>query len=64
MSRARTTPEPIAEKATFSAVARDLLDEVLPLPLPIRLMGLTLSKLEGDGAPVEEARSDGQLSLL
>ena len=64
MSRAKTVGAPIANRAEFSAIARALLDEVLPLPLPIRLMGLTLSKLEGVGAAAEEARPDGQLSLL
>jgi len=64
MSRARTVAAPIASQAEFSAIARELLDEVLPLPLPIRLMGLTLSKLEGDGVAAEAARPDAQLSLL
>ena len=41
---------------------RALLDEQLPLPLPIRLMGLTLSGLEGDKA--ERPRDEAQLSLL
>jgi DNA polymerase-4 len=63
MSRARTLPAPIETRAEFSAVARALLDEVLPLPLPIRLMGLTLSKLETEGEP-EPMRPDAQLSLL
>ena len=63
MSRAKTVGEPIADRVTFSTIARALLDEALPLPLPIRLMGLTLSKLEGDGAE-EEPRPDAQLSLL
>ncbi len=64
MSRARTMSAPIADRAAFSAISRELLDEVLPLPLPIRLMGLTLSKLERDGAQEEEPRPDAQLSLL
>ena len=64
MSRARTVALPIADKQAFSAVARELLDEVLPLPLPIRLMGLTLSKLERDGETPDETRPDAQLSLL
>jgi DNA polymerase-4 len=64
MSRARTLPAPIETRAEFSAVARALLAEVLPLPLPIRLMGLTLSKLEGGGAEPETPRPDAQLSLL
>ena len=64
MSRARTVDAAINDKPAFAAIARTLLDEVLPLPMPIRLMGLTLSKLEGDGAESEELRPDAQLSLL
>ena len=61
-SRAKTADRPIADKAQFAAIARALLEDVLPLPLPIRLMGLTLSKL--DGAAPEPDRPDAQLSLL
>jgi DNA polymerase-4 len=43
-------------------MGRALLDELMPLPQPIRLMGLTLSGLETDNAKPEQA--DGQLSLL
>lgn len=64
MSRARTLPAAIADRAEFAAVSRALLDEVLPLPLPIRLMDLTLSKLDGDGAKDDAPRPDAQLSLL
>ena len=63
MSRARTVDTAIPDKAAFTALARALLDEVLPLPMPIRLMGLTLSKLEGEPGDAE-SRPDGQLSLL
>ena len=42
---------------------RELLEDVLPLPMPIRLMGLTLSKLETKGEQAE-TRPDAQLSLL
>jgi DNA polymerase-4 len=38
----------VADKTVFASMARDLLEAVLPLPQPIRLMGLTLSALEGD----------------
>ena len=64
MSRAKTVPAPIANREEFAAIARNLLDEALPLPLPIRLMGLTLSKLDGAGASEDEPRPDAQLSLL
>ena len=62
-SRARTVDRPIASKEEFAGVGRALLEEVLPLPMPIRLMGLTLSKLERD-TPDEPRRPDAQLSLL
>ena len=47
-SRAKSLPRAIADKAEFAALARELLDAQLPLPRPIRLMGLTLSALEAD----------------
>jgi DNA polymerase-4 len=63
MTRARSLPRPVADRAEFARLARELLDEALPLPLPIRLMGLTLSNLERDGSE-ERPRDDAQLSLL
>ncbi|QZD94627.1 DNA polymerase IV [Qipengyuania gelatinilytica] len=62
-SRAKTLDQPIASKDEFAEVSRVLLEEVLPLPMPIRLMGLTLSKLERDGEEPPK-RPDAQLSLL
>ena len=62
-TRARSLPQPIAGKAAFAKVARALLNEQLPLPLPIRLMGLTLSSLEGKKED-KPPRDDAQLSLL
>jgi DNA polymerase-4 len=61
-TRAKSLPQPVAGKVEFARIARALLDEQLPLPLPIRLMGLTLSSLEGDSE--ERPRDDAQLSLL
>ncbi len=65
MSRSKSLPAFVADKAEFHAVGHELLADVLPLPLPIRLMGLTLSSLEGDG---EEAKrrdeKEGQLPLF
>lgn len=62
-SRAKTLDQPIESKDEFAEVSRVLLEEVLPLPMPIRLMGLTLSKLERDGEEPPR-RPDAQLSLL
>ncbi|MAM40982.1 MAG: DNA polymerase IV [Erythrobacter sp.] len=62
-SRAKTVEQPIADRKQFETLAKSLLEEVLPLPMPIRLMGLTLSKLERGGDD-EPKRPDAQLSLL
>ncbi|MXP27688.1 DNA polymerase IV [Porphyrobacter algicida] len=64
LTRAKSVNQPIADKAEFARISRDLLDEVLPLPLPIRLMGLTLSKLERADEEDDQSRHDAQLSLL
>lgn len=47
-TRARSLGHPIAGRDEFASLARELLDAQLPLPKPIRLMGLTLSALEGE----------------
>ena len=65
LTRARSTSQPVASRAEFSGIAHALLDEVLPLAQPIRLMGLTLSHLDGEeevSAP--PVGGDAQLSLL
>ena len=69
MTRARSQPRSVADKAEFAAIGHAILDELLPLPRPIRLMGLTLSNLERDASGEEdEGRSDdadsGQLALF
>jgi DNA polymerase-4 len=63
LTRARSLPQPVAGKAEFARLGHALLDELLPLAQPIRLMGLTLSALEGERED-QEAAQDGQLSLL
>ncbi len=62
-TRSRSQAQPVAEKAQFAATARAILEDELPLPMPIRLMGLTLSNLDRDG-PEQKPRDDAQLSLL
>jgi len=63
MTRARSVDTAVADKAEFAAISHEILAAELPLAMPIRLMGLTLSNLENDGAQ-EPRRDDGQLSLL
>ena len=63
MTRAKSVPHWVEDKDEFARLGRELLEEALPLPMPIRLMGLTLSNL--DRGEEEEPRQDSaQLSLL
>ena len=62
LTRARSLPHAVADKREFAQVGRALLDALLPLPQPVRLMGLTLSALEGE--PEDEEGNDAQLTLL
>lgn len=65
LTRARSLPRPVASREEFSAIGHALLDEVLPLAQPVRLMGLTLSQLEGeDEASPPPVGGAAQLSLL
>jgi DNA polymerase-4 len=64
LTRARSLPQPVSGKAQFAKVGHALLDEVLPLAQPVRLMGLTLSALEGERGDDEDRSEEGQLSLL
>ena len=63
LTRARSLHHFIRDKAEFAALGHALLDDLMPLPQPIRLMGLTLSALER-GKDETLAAPDGQLSLL
>ena len=63
LTRARSLPRAVASRDEFAAIGHALLDEVLPLAQPVRLVGLTLSALEDEDrppAPVGGA-SQGQL---
>lgn len=64
MTRAKSVPNLIETRGEFESLSRALLEEILPLPKPIRLMGLTLSKLEGVEDEKDTKRPDAQLSLL
>ena len=66
VTRARSLPHLVTGKAEFTATGHALLEEMLPLPLPIRLMGMTLSSLEGvePGTRREKAVRAAQLPLL
>ena len=64
MTRAKSVANWIEDKAEFAELSRALLEEALPLPMPIRLMGLTLSNLDHGEAAEKPARDSAQLSLL
>ena len=65
LTRARSLTRPVASREEFSAIGHALLDEVLPLAQPVRLMGLTLSQLEGEEeASPPPVGGASQLSLL
>lgn len=54
ITRAKSASQWVQDKAHFATLAHALLEEALPLAMPIRLMGLTLSNLDhasDDGAP-------------
>ncbi len=61
-TRARSQTSWVETRDAFAQIAREILEHELPLRLPVRLMGLTLSNLEG--AQDEEPRDSAQLSLL
>jgi len=54
LTRARSLPRAIADADEFGQLGRDLLDALLPLRQPVRLMGLTLSALETVAAPGDD----------
>lgn len=62
LTRARSLASPVADHATFASIGHELLAAQLPLPQPVRLMGLTLSALAGED-PAAEAAPDGQGEL-
>ena len=55
-TRARSLPHALANRAQFAAVAHELLLAQLPLPKPIRLMGLALGNLEREGDEEKASR--------
>jgi DNA polymerase-4 len=68
-THARSLAQVVEGREAFARVAEGLLDDVLPLPQPVRLMGLTLSALEGAASKgavdVSEAVTEaGQMELF
>jgi len=63
ITRSASAAQWVTSEAQFAQMGRALLEAELPLPRPIRLMGLTLSNLEG-ADEAKPAAGDAQLSLL
>ncbi len=63
-TRARSNDDVVASRDHFAALGHALLNEVLPLPQPVRLMGLTLSGLESPAAPAPMPQAVDQLALF
>ncbi len=59
ITRRRTLPAPFTDAAGFSACAASLLDTVFPVPLGIRLLGVTLSGFVAE----DDLSEDRQLTL-
>jgi DNA polymerase-4 len=67
LTRARSLPAAVESRRDFGRVGMALLETLLPLPQPVRLMGLGLSSLAGeesDEAPAPQPGEGGQLSLF
>jgi DNA polymerase IV len=57
ITRARSLPSPLPGREALEAVGQALLGELLPVPLGVRLLGLTLSGLEDAQPPPAAQRS-------
>jgi len=57
ITRARSFPAPINDRASIAAAGHGLLAALCPVPLGIRLLGLTISAL------TEGEEGEGQLGL-
>jgi len=66
LTRAKSLPRAVADRAEFATVGEELLDALLPLPQPVRLMGLGLSSLEGenDEGEAQPGPAADQLALF
>ena len=48
ITRSRSVPAPVSNRSDFERVSVALLQAEIPLPKPVRLLGVSLSSLQGD----------------
>ena len=59
ITRSHSLPHLVADKAEFARIANDLMGQILPAPMGIRLLGLTLAGLAQDKKNGEEGGQGG-----
>lgn len=64
LTRSRSIPQILTEKAEFAEIGHRLLDLILPAPQGIRLLGLTLSNLISDEEELESGPKGAQESFI
>lgn len=63
ITRSRTVPHILADRAEFAQLGHALLDQILPAEMGVRLLGLTLSGLVGDAGDAEDATGQGRFAF-
>ncbi len=65
ITRSHSLPHLVADKAEFARIANDLMGQILPAPMGIRLLGLTLAGLAQDkeNSSKEDKADDAQAQL-
>ena len=51
ITRSRSLASPVAGRAEFERTGLDLLAALMPVPKGVRLLGVTLSSLDGEAVP-------------
>ena len=48
ITRSRSAPTAVSSRSEFERISMALLENEMPLPKPVRLLGVSLSSLQGD----------------
>ncbi|MBP6441061.1 MAG: DNA polymerase IV [Sphingorhabdus sp.] len=63
ITRSRTVGQALSDRASIAQVAHVLLDQILPVEMGVRLLGLTLSGLLGHDEMAYDAKPQGQFTF-